>query len=137
MDGVWVGLIDGFGIVVFDPDVKNLYYQNQVSLWVLNDKRRDYFDLSQTRENLRKNVGALSLSTRKQAIRSYWMWMSNVTTKDEHLRKKREAQFEAECSRLMEELDTPNLQAEDYTRRTQELYEMSDVEAYHHLAKNG
>lgn len=81
--GIWIGLLDDYGFVVFDPTVRNIFTHTAenslVSLWLQNTKSISQFDVAVTRPILRKNASRVTDFDRQRIATIYWAWKCNTS----------------------------------------------------------
>lgn len=77
-EGVWVGFLDHYGFVVFDPSSTHLYQNEMVRLWVAAEKRAVYLVTKVVREQMRDNLSKVAESDRIRIAREYWLSETGV-----------------------------------------------------------
>lgn len=123
-DGVWVGILDEYGFVVYDPSIFNLYVEDKISLWIERDNRRSYFSIKDVRKKLRKNLGLISDHERQRVVKHYWIFFCGSYSKAGCLKLREERRIDV----LQEELKEPNCEAEQFCAEKERDYSMDSAE---------
>lgn len=75
---VWIGFMDGYGFIVFDPEIHNLYSNENgrktICLWIREKKSWEYFDIEESRRELRANITRTTKADRDRISEEYWEW---------------------------------------------------------------